>query len=32
MKIIITKDYEELSTKAAAIMLEVIKQIPIGSS
>ena len=28
MKIIITKDYEELSTKAAAIMLEVIKQNP----
>ena len=28
MKIIITKDYEELSTKAAAVMLEVIKQNP----
>jgi glucosamine-6-phosphate deaminase len=28
MKIIITKDYEELSTKAAGIMLEVIKQNP----
>lgn len=28
MKIIITKDYEELSSKAAAIMLEVIKQNP----
>ena len=28
MKIIITKDYEGLSTKAAAVMLEVIKQNP----
>ena len=28
MKIMITKDYEELSTKAAEIMLEVIKQNP----
>ena len=28
MKIIITKDYEELSAKAAEIMLEVVRQNP----